>query len=191
MMRKMQSKKNLRKASLLFRRSLTSQQLFQYSADICRQVLSLPVYQQSECVMAFASMPDEVQTQDILQDVLRRGKILCLPYIEDLTNGIMRAAVVQDLAKLTAGKSNILTVAADERHFVDPSDIDLIIVPGVAFSSSKQRLGMGGGFYDRFLPKAAGAVKAGVFFAGQEAAVLPVEPHDILLDMVITEKKIF
>ena len=186
-----QNKKELRKKILSLRRSLPHEQICRNSSIICSRILASAVYKNAACIMLFASMADEVQTGEILTDALAVKKKVCIPYITDLAGGIMQAAIVDDLSMLVPDRLGILSVPADKARFVSPIELDLVIVPGTAFSPDKHRLGMGSGFYDRFLPKAAGAVKAGVFFAGQEAAVLPVEPHDILLDMVITEKKIF
>jgi 5-formyltetrahydrofolate cyclo-ligase len=70
----------------------------------------------------------------------------------------------------------------------DPKAVDVVIVPGTAFTAAGERLGQGGGWYDRFLPQLrAGATTIGVGFAPQLVAELPVEAHDVRLDLVITD----
>lgn len=70
----------------------------------------------------------------------------------------------------------------------DPSTVDVVLVPGLAFTADGWRLGQGGGWYDRFLPMLRpDAVKVGVAFAAQIATALPVEPHDVAVDVVVTE----
>jgi len=70
----------------------------------------------------------------------------------------------------------------------DPSRIDVVIVPGTAFTLDGHRLGQGGGWYDRFLPQLApSCLKIGVCFEPQLITQLPVEPHDVQLDVVITD----
>lgn len=183
----MQNKKELRSKILTRRRDLTKQQIRQKSDIICGKVLSLAAYKKADCVMAFASMPDEVQTKHIMEDVLLKGKQLCLPYIINIKEGLMRAAVVSSLSALVLGKAGILSVPETELHFVEPEQISLVIVPGVAFTKDGYRLGMGGGFYDRFLPKAPNAVKIGIGFSVQQVASVPVDKYDFPLDKVITE----
>jgi 5-formyltetrahydrofolate cyclo-ligase len=71
------------------------------------------------------------------------------------------------------------------------SDFDLIIVPLLAFDERKHRLGFGGGWYDRFLAAQPNALKIGLGYEFQRSGSLPVEPHDIALDMIITEAKTY
>lgn len=186
----MQTKKELRKKILSLRRSLPHEQICQNSGIICSQILASPVYRNASCVMAFVSMADEVQTREVLIDALAAGKKLCIPYITDLGSGIMQAAIVDDLSMLVPDKLGILSVAADKARFISPAELDLIIVPGVAFSNDKHRLGMGSGFYDRFLPKAAKAVKAGAFFSIQKVSCVPTDKYDFPLDMIFTENEL-
>lgn len=71
---------------------------------------------------------------------------------------------------------------------IDPSTIDLVVVPGVAFTVGGQRLGQGGGWYDRFLSQLRNdATAVGVCFEPQLVDALPVESHDVVLDLVVTE----
>lgn len=188
MKRQMQNKKEVRRKSLMLRRSLSQSQVKQKSETICELILSSKEYENASCVMAFASMPDEVQTMRLLRAVLADGKQLCLPYIDDLAKGIMRAVFITSLENLSLGKAGILTAAENGLCFADPEKIDLVIVPGVAFDQNKYRLGMGGGFYDRFLPKAKNAVKIGIYFSVQQIISVPVEKYDFPLEMIITEK---
>jgi 5-formyltetrahydrofolate cyclo-ligase len=85
-------------------------------------------------------------------------------------------------------RANGKTVALPEGHpTLDAALIDVVIVPGLAFTAAGDRLGQGGGWYDRFLAKLGpGATKIGVAFTPQIVDSLPVEPHDIRVDVVIT-----
>lgn len=70
----------------------------------------------------------------------------------------------------------------------DPGVVDVVIVPGIAFTASGERLGQGGGWYDRFLPQVrTGCVTIGVGFEPQLLDRLPVEPHDVRLDLIVTD----
>ncbi len=77
------------------------------------------------------------------------------------------------------------------RDAMDPIEaekLDLVVVPGLAFSADGHRLGQGGGWYDRFLARTrADCTKVGVCFAGQVVPQVPIEPHDVPLDLVVTD----
>jgi 5-formyltetrahydrofolate cyclo-ligase len=78
--------------------------------------------------------------------------------------------------------------AVPRRPDVDPAVLDVVVVPGLAFTADGRRLGQGGGHYDRFLPRLrAGCVTIGAAFAEQVVDDLPTEPHDVRLDLVVTD----
>ena len=75
-----------------------------------------------------------------------------------------------------------------QAELCDPGELDLIVVPGVAFTAAGQRMGRGRGYYDRYLSQpGVRAVKVGVCFAHQLVVSLPVEPHDVTMDRVVTD----
>jgi 5-formyltetrahydrofolate cyclo-ligase len=99
-----------------------------------------------------------------------------------------------DLARFVAWchDHDVVTVApsssAAAPHPVDPSAVDVVIVPGLAFTPGGRRLGQGGGWYDRFLARIRGdCLTIGVGFDVQVVDALPIEPHDVTLDLVVTE----
>ncbi|WP_196594066.1 5-formyltetrahydrofolate cyclo-ligase [Pectinatus sottacetonis] len=185
-----QNKKKLRQRMLSIRHSLAREKIIEQSILINNLCLTSKIYEKASCIMAYAAMQDEVQTDIILKDTLARGKTLCLPYITDLKKGLMKATVVNSLTDLVPGKAGILSLPANKISFIQPQAINLIIVPGVAFSLTKNRLGMGGGFYDRFLPQAKNAISVGFFFSCQESISLPINGYDVPLDTIFTEKGI-
>ncbi len=89
---------------------------------------------------------------------------------------------------LVAGPWDLLEPDPARCGLVEPGEIDLICVPGLAFTEAGMRLGRGGGFYDRFLRRLRpGALKIGVCFKAQLVPEIPHEPHDIAVDRVVTE----
>lgn len=187
----MQNKKELRRMMLSSRRSLSSNERNIYSQSITANLINSNIYKEAAHIMAYAAMPDEVQTNMLLEKILADGKTLCIPYITDLKQGLMQAAIIKNINDLVIGTSNILTVSDNNKHYLAPEKLNLIIVPGVAFTPDKYRLGMGGGFYDRFLPQAFNAVYAGVFFSLQQVKTLPLEATDVPLDIIFTENHIW
>ena len=83
------------------------------------------------------------------------------------------------------------TVRRELRKFVEPAHINCVIVPGAAFDVQGGRLGLGGGYYDRFLPRAVNAVKVALACDFQLVEALPLEEHDAKIDAVITTEKFF
>lgn len=103
-----------------------------------------------------------------------------------------------DLVDLTAWASasgiDVFVPAVDgpalrvEPGDADPSELDVVVVPGLAFTRQGHRLGQGGGHFDRFLPRLApGCLRIGVAFHEQLVDSVPVEPHDVRLDVIITD----
>ncbi|MEG6585583.1 5-formyltetrahydrofolate cyclo-ligase [Dendrosporobacter sp. 1207_IL3150] len=181
-----EEKRKLRKIILASRRSLESNVLADESLSISEHITSWSNYLKSNIVMAFAPMADEPQTISIIKHALASNKTVCLPYVGE-KHGIMSAALINDLSELVVGQYGILTPDISKTSFLNPSDIDLIITPGVAFDFQGKRLGMGAGFYDRFLPRANNAVLIGLALSCQIVADIPCEKHDFLVDYLATK----
>ena len=146
------------------------------SVQLWAQLAEFDAYRSAITVMAFASMPSEPDTDGLFARLARDGKVLVLPRIVD---GAIEPALVG--AGFTSGSWGIREPRGEA---VNPTALDLIIVPGVAFTHSGGRLGHGRSYYDRFLP-AASAFKVGACFTEQIVDELPIEPHDVILDAVL------
>ena len=138
--------------------------------------------------MAYVSMAEEVQLRKIFIDAFKNKKILAIPLI--VGKGEMCAVEVPNFDALEVGDFGILTVRKDLRKFIEPEKINCVIVPGAAFDLNFNRLGLGGGYYDKFLPRAVNAKKIAVAYDFQIVDAVPTEPHDFKVDMIITEKRI-
>lgn len=185
----MEDAKNvMRRAFLAKRRALPADFIREKSALIAARLMLLPQFAEAEVVMCYSAMRDEVQTYGIIKRALKEGKKVCIPYIRGA--GLMDAAQVKDMADLTEGTFGILTVRQDRLRAVDPADISAVVLPGVAFGRRGERLGMGAGFYDRFLPKARRAAFLAPAFSCQIGEGIPVMPYDCFADFIITEDEI-
>lgn len=147
------------------------------SAVLWAEIAELEAYAASRTVMAFASMSTEPDTDGLFARLRRDGKQLVLPRVE----GDVIVAVAEGAGWAT-GQWGIREPVGDP---IDPSLIDLVLVPGVAFTSAGHRLGHGKAYYDRFLPTTR-AFTVGVGFHEQLVDELPVEAHDVVLDLVRT-----
>lgn len=185
---KLAEKKALRQKMLAFRKGLTKEQHEAKSRAILARLYEEPRFQQAKTIFAYASMPDEVQLYDLLAHALREGKRVGLPLITG--KGLMEAVSLPSLAALVPGKFGILTVRREEQAIIPAAEIDFVIVPGAAFSPAGERLGLGGGYYDRYLmEKAPQAYRAALTFDGQVVASVPMEAHDAKVNLILTETR--
>ena len=181
-------KGSLRKKILQARRALSLSYRQEASRAILSRLYELGIYQQAASVMAYASMQDEVQLEELLAHSLAQGKRVGLPYV--IEKGLMGAVRLPDMESLVEGAYGIPTVSEERREFLPPGSFDLIVVPGVAFGEDGSRLGMGAGFYDRFLSETEPqARRIALCFDCQLADGIPMEVHDQRVEAIITETR--
>lgn len=181
-----QCKKSLRKKMLEIRRSLSEDIKASESKTIYQNIINSDYYRNSNLIMAYVSLKDEVQTLSLMKTVINDGKKLCIPFVRD-RSGIMIAAYIEDLSDLVIGEFGILAPDSNKLRIVDPKKIELILLPGVAFDYAGHRLGMGLGFYDRFLSKAISAKLVALAFSCQIVSDVPSEAHDYVMDYIVTK----
>lgn len=156
------------------------------SRKLIKNFLATEIYRKAQIIMAYASTPDELQLDELFAACFADGKILTIPLI--LGRGDMQAVKVPNFDALEIGAFNIKTVKRELREIVPPALIDCVIVPGAAFAVDGGRLGLGGGYYDKFLPQAVHAVKVAFAYDFQLVDRLPLESHDAKVDAVLTVK---
>lgn len=183
-----EQKKLLRKEMRARRKSLSEIERETFSNEIIKKFLVQEIYKTSEVIMAYVSMAEEVQLQKLFVEVFAGKKILAVPLI--VGKGKMQAVEVPNFDALQVGDFGILTVRADLRKIIAPEKIDCVIVPGAAFDLNFNRLGLGGGYYDKFLPYAVNAKKIALAYDFQIVDAVPTQPHDFKVDMIISEKRI-
>lgn len=151
-------------------------------------LFALPQMTAARSVLLFYSVGSEVPTEGMSARVGSRGKRLLLPYLD--ADGAMEAAEVRpgdDLAPTGYGPKEPASRVA-----VDPSEVDLIVTPGLAFDRAGNRLGYGGGHYDRYLQRMGSAApRLGVAFSIQIVDRLPVGEGDQRVDVVVTDQGSF
>jgi 5-formyltetrahydrofolate cyclo-ligase len=136
--------------------------------------------------MLYVAFRGEVDTYPIAGRLISDGKVVCLPRTDVSGQTITPAFWDGRQASLVRGAYGILEPSAEVEVF-SPLEIDMVLVPALAFDRSGYRLGYGGGYYDRFLPRCRpDALTAGVGFDWQVLDSVPHEPHDIPLKALIT-----
>ena len=155
------------------------------SGAICRRLEQLPVYQNAKKILVYVSTKKEVETHGLIKDALAQGRQLYVPKIHD---GSLIICPLTKWADLQLGTFGILE-PCEILNPAQPEEIDLIIVPGLAFDLRAHRIGYGKGHYDKLLKSTKG-YKVGLAFHEQVIENVPNEAHDVALDLVITDKSL-
>ena len=179
-------KQELRQGMLARRRERTTDEIAAGSSRIAEHLLKWPLYQTAKTVMLYLAMPDEPQTDAILAHALRSGKTVAVPMLRK-EYGLMDAARIRGPEDLITGRLGLRMPDPAKAEIIEPSAFDLIIVPGVAFDLSGNRLGMGAGYYDRFLPLADCATSIGAAWSFQIAPSVPRGQYDVPMQYLLTE----
>ena len=153
---------------------LDPQKRRQFETAIQKHFLALPGFQRAERVMLFASMPDEVDTLKIIGAALGVGKEVYLPKVARRPRRLLICRI-HGLDDLHPGAWDIPEPGSSET--ILPVGLDLVLVPGRAFDLHGNRLGRGGGFYDRFLIHPG--LRADIFGIAFNCQILAFVPHDI------------
>jgi len=182
----MEEKERIRKWALQNRRALEPEERLEKSARIQDALLALPEYKAAAVVMTYMNFQDEAETSRIALETLKAGKRLLVPFCRQRE---IVACEIEDIDRDVApGKFGIREPVKNKIKAVPPRQIDLIIVPGLAFDLCGNRIGFGQGYYDRFLPKVRqDALIVGIAFACQIVKEIPAEEHDIKMSLVLTE----
>ena len=174
------NKSELRKILIEKRREIKNKK--ELSKTIINRLINLDIYQKSKVIAVYNNMKDEVDTSYLINEYLK-DKTILLPRIID--NEMVFIKINQHIKYI---KSNFGVLEPIGSIYL--GNIDLIIVPGVSFDDNLNRLGYGKGYYDKYLNN-SNSYKIGLCFSEQMISNLPNEAHDIKMDMVITENRIY
>ena len=177
----------LRKTIRAAERELPQSYKDRSSAEICAHLAAMPEYLAADTVFAFVGTAREIDTTAFLEDVLARGKRLCVPL--GVGDGLMDLHHITSLEQLNTGAYGIQEPSEDT-PIVPVDEVDFAVIPCLSCSHGGKRLGQGGGFYDRFLAKYRSAAVL-VCRERLTREELPVEPHDLPIPWVMTEKGLY
>ena len=176
-----QDKRTLRKQIRETKRQFSDKELEELSLPIISRLLSHPVIVGSKTILMYYSLHDEVNTHHAVNQLIASGKTVLLPRVVDGEN--MEIRVHRNPDDLAPGHYGIMGPTGET--YTRYEDIDVAVVPGMAFDQYGHRLGRGKGYYDRFLPKASHAYKIGVCFDFQKQETIPTDANDITMDCVL------
>jgi len=160
------------------------------SREIFRRLAALPEYLRARTVLLYLDVRNEVRTRWFAPAVLAEGNRLARPYCERGEIELFRFNAFDELAP---GAKGILEPTPELRRRaerrIEPTELDFLVIPGVAFDRRGGRLGHGHGYFDKLLSRVrADAIKTAVCFECQLFDAIPTLPHDVPMDWIVTEK---
>ncbi|HVK13548.1 MAG TPA: 5-formyltetrahydrofolate cyclo-ligase [Gemmataceae bacterium] len=161
------------------------------SRAICATFMALPAYAAAKTVLFYIDVRAEVRTRHSLPAALASGKAIVVPWCNE--KGELELFRLSSMEELAVGMYKILEPKLELRHLPEkqcrPEDLDVVMVPGVAFDRRGARMGHGKGYYDKLLQHARPATPlVALAFECQLFPEIPVAAHDIFMDQIITEK---
>ena len=181
------TKAQLRKICLHRLKEQKEAQRRQRSGKIWRKVLRLTAFRQARVVCCYVALPYEVQTWQMIESMLAKGKRVVVPVAKPQTRRLLLSELRDPARELTRGAHGVLEPHRKAFRPVSVRQVDLVLVPGVAFDRRGFRLGHGQGYFDRFLasvPKDTPTV--GLAFRFQLFDCLPTAAHDRAVSAVVT-----
>ena len=177
------TKEELRRSVRRLKQQYTPAQLEELSLPVIARLR--PRLVEAQTILAYYSLPDEVCTRQLIDELIADGKTVLLPKVLDA--GRMELRRYTGPHDLTEGAYGIMEPVGEP--FTDYALIDIALIPGMAFDAAGHRLGRGRGYYDRFLNSqwsmVTGQWLIGLCFAFHKVPVLPSDDHDIPVDIVI------
>lgn len=179
-------RKALRKRMIQARNALTPEKRAERSARAVARLVESPLFQAARTVMIYDHVAGELSLDSLLAHPAAAGKRFCYPLCLSRTEMI---AMVPGAWQIGAYGIREPVRALSEQ--VQPEDIDLVVCPGTAFDPACRRMGMGGGYYDRFLPKCTRARIVMVAFEAQKVDEIPADAWDQPVEQVFTEDRVY
>ncbi len=178
-------KKNIRKEILQKKKNSTQEQHQKENLKLISLIENNEIFKEAKLIMAFWPMKDEVDLRPLMENFVNEKEFL-LPCVAGDQLILRRYKWGDTLYPM--GKYKIMEPKGEE--FTDYDNVDLILVPGMAFDRKGGRLGRGAAYYDKLLPKIQKAAKIGLGFSYQLIAEIPMEAHDFYIDDVIIPSNI-
>ena len=183
----MDDKKALRSDMLKKRNALTYLEIKKRSVAIVEKLIKTQEYEEADIIFTYLSMGSEVSTYELINRVWQDGKKAAIPAVVQNT-GNMRFCIIDSFDGLTKSRIGVMEPVGFDEVVPNKKESSVFIMPGLVFDSKKNRIGYGGGYYDRYLEKYPDVKKIGVCFSFQViAGLLQADTHDIPVDILLTE----
>lgn len=175
------------------RTALTKHEVSCLSQKIASNLFDSHIFKEAGLIMVYMAFRNEVLTKSIIEKSWVAGKKIVLPYVVSEQKTIIPSLVGNLQTHLITGAYGILEPDPQHLNPVEPVQIDLVLLPGVAFDYQGNRLGYGGGYYDRFLPQCGSNtifIALGYHFQVIKDLFDLVEKHDQKVHYVITDQEV-
>lgn len=183
-------KKDFRKKVINDRKKQSPEFISKNSSIITEKLLSMDCIKNANTIMLYLDFNNEVQTNELVNKLICLNKVVASPITIMDKRELIPCQITNLKDEINIGAYGIREPKKDICPEVKLKNIDVVIVPAVAYDEDGYRLGYGGGFYDRFLEKLRkDAITIGIAFDLQIFNSIPKEPHDAQLDYIITETK--
>jgi 5-formyltetrahydrofolate cyclo-ligase len=183
-------KQGLRVAVLRKRRSIDPEELAALSSRVEANVLSLKEYKDARLIISYCAKEDEVQTRPLIERALREGKRVAVVVTDVSSKTLSFSEIGSFEDELAPGPFGILEPKPGHLRLVSIAKADMVVVPLVAWDERGHRLGYGAGYFDRALSGARRVRKVGLALESQRLKEVPVSPHDVPLDIIVTERRV-
>lgn len=183
-------KKRKRVEFLSMRNRLDPASALACSVIILASVKKLPMYKQANTLMSYLSYGSEVITDFIIKSAIEEGKNVVVPAIKNPGDLCMQAVKIMGIEEANESVYGIRQPEVIPEDVVLKEDINLVLVPGLAFDLSRNRLGYGKGYYDRWLKDIPLCKTVGLAYDFQITNNLPAGKHDLPIGTIVTEQRI-
>jgi len=183
------SKEDIRTRLLIKRRGLSVKTHLAKSAAISKRLQESRLFQAAQCIHLYLSNKDEVATTFLIQEAFLQKKKVVVPVVDTHKKMFFSALHSLDTSVLECGPFGIRQPKSALQKHIATDEIDLWIVPGVAFDIMGGRLGYGGGYYDRALAQSHTSIIAIAFDLQLVADPLPLAQRDVAVDLIFTETR--
>jgi 5-formyltetrahydrofolate cyclo-ligase len=184
----MEEKKKMRKKVKQLLTQLTDKEKQEYSEAIAEKLYALSAWKKAKCIGITISRGNEVHTLPIIEKAWCEGKKICVPKC-DPDEKTMVFREIHSFAQLESVYFGLLEPIEDITKEVEAAEMDLMVVPGIVFSRDGYRIGYGGGYYDRYLQQFT-QTTISLAYSVQIVERVPAEPHDIPVQMIITNNEV-
>lgn len=182
------AKEALRQRLAAVRRTLSAEARSARAKGACERVLLEDAFQRARVVLAYAALRFEPDPAGVVARAVLLGKVVALPRV-DVDSGALRLHAYTPGDALSESALGVKEPLSDA-PLVAEADVDLVLVPGLAFDGRGYRLGYGKGFYDRLLPSLTRATRLGLAFELSLIAEVPNAEHDVPVHAVVTERRV-
>jgi 5-formyltetrahydrofolate cyclo-ligase len=143
-------------------------------------------------VSCYVSFQAEVETHTLIRRLLEEGRRVCVPWCDKDDLRLTRIESLEELKPRTIGLLEPgPELRQDATRTIDPNDVAVFLVPGLAFTREGDRIGYGRGYYDRMLATVVSGITAGLAFDAQIVDAMPITALDVRLDYVVTEERVY